>query len=409
MFKNSLKKRRFKNAKTRFRHNQFIFKPKFGHVTKSDKFARGGGVEFIDYINIKSRDSGIVSVRSCRVVRIIRLGFTLVELLVVIAIIGILIALLLPAVQAAREAARRMQCSNNMKQIALAMHNYHDANNRLPHCDGGSDTSVGGRGTAGWNWTPRMMPFIEGQATFSQINWAKVPYDRPSSWTGTNHDQMMKDDSIQCNYKIIRTIYSGFLCPSDSLSQECTGEEGWSVSGGIQANNNWTLSQCDYAANIGDYRNSTGLGWGTSGNQTVEGHTGAGNNLTKPRGVIGVCGWAASFGEISDGLSNTYLLGECIGTLSHWQNWGSQCFAPTAHPINSRNKWLIEKLPNSAGSTTIDSLLAWDWNLGFRSMHTGGANFVMCDGSVHFISETVDGMAYRAAASRMGNESQSPL
>jgi prepilin-type processing-associated H-X9-DG protein len=322
----------------------------------------------------------------------------------VIAIIGVLIALLLPAVQAAREAARRMQCTNNMKQIALGMHNYHDVQGGLPICDGGADTARGGRGTAGWNWCVRLLPFIEGQSDYAMIDWKKVPYDRPAAWTGTNHDQMMSDSTVQCNYKVIRKIYPNFLCPSDPLAREITGEDGWSVSGGIQVNDNWTLSQSDYAACIGDYRNSTGTGWGTNNNADVVGMTGAGNNMTKPRGVIGVCGWAANFGSITDGLSNTFLIGECIGTLSHWQNWGSQCFASTAHPINSRNTWLIAKLPNSAGSVTIDGLVAWDWNVGFRSMHTGGANFSMCDGSCRFVSETISGEAYRAAASRAGGE-----
>ncbi|MDR1480702.1 MAG: DUF1559 domain-containing protein [Planctomycetaceae bacterium] len=333
-----------------------------------------------------------------------KVAFTLVELLVVIAIIGLLIALLLPAVQAAREAARRSQCLNNAKQIGLAMHNCHDATLKLPSCDGGGDTSVGGRANAGWNWAPRLLPYMEGVTIYAGIDWTKVPYDRPSSWTGTNHDQMMSNSSIFCNYKVIRTIYPNFLCPSNTIRRQITGEDGWSVSGGIQVNNNWTLSQCDYAANIGDYRNSTGLGWGTNNKETVSGYTGAGNNVTKPRGVIGVCGWSAAFDDITDGLSNTFLVGECIGTLSHWQNWGSQCFANTAHPINSRNRWLIEKLPNSAGSTTIDGLATWDWNVGFRSMHSGGANFSRCDGSANFVAETIDGTIYRALASRNGEE-----
>ena len=339
-------------------------------------------------------------------------AFTLVELLVVIAIIGILIALLLPAVQAAREAARRMQCTNHIKQLGLAMHTYHDANKRLAHGNGG-DPAEGGAANAGWSWAPRILPFIEGAATFSKINFSKPPYDRPAAWTGANHDAMMADSSVECNYKIMRTIYPNFLCPSDSFAEEITAEDGWSTTGGIGVNTNWTLSQCDYAANIGDYRNATGIGWGT--NVTTrpafhdENYTGAGNNIKITRGPIGVCGWAAKFGEISDGLSNTFLFGECIGRLSFWQNWGSQCFGNTAHPINSRNKWLIDNLPNSAGAVTIDGLTTWDWNVGFRSMHTGGANFGMCDGSVQFVSDTVDGAAYRATASRAGGESRNVL
>jgi prepilin-type processing-associated H-X9-DG protein len=321
----------------------------------------------------------------------------------VIAIIGVLIALLLPAVQAAREAARRTQCVNKAKQISLGMHNYHDANLNLPYSDGGP-AADGGRANNGWNWTVRLLPFIESGAIYDSIDWAQPPYNRPSAWSATNHDQMMNDPSVQCNYKIVRTIYSNFLCPSDSFAREITGEDGWSVSGGVQVNNSWTLSQCDYAANIGDYRNSTGLGWGTNNNENIPTGTGAGNNVKITRGVIGVCSWAAAFGDITDGLSNTFLIGECIGALSHWQNWGSQCFATTAHPINSQNKWLINNLPNSAGSSTIGGLRAWDWNIGYRSMHSGGANFSFCDGSCRFLTETIDSAVYRALASRSGDE-----
>ncbi|MCL2743745.1 MAG: DUF1559 domain-containing protein, partial [Planctomycetaceae bacterium] len=275
-----------------------------------------------------------------------RLAFTLVELLVVIAIIGVLIALLLPAVQAAREAARRMQCNNHLKQISLAVHNYHDVRGAIPYSDGSATATFGasGRGNAGWNWAPRLLPYIEGTSMYEMIDWKKVPYDRPGAWNGTNHDQMMKDTSVQCNYKVIRTIYPGFLCPTNPMAKEIVGEDGWSMSGGIQVNDNWSLSQCDYAANIGDYRNMTGLGWGTNSGESYENaYTGAGNNVKIVRGVIGVCGWAASFDAITDGLSNTFLFGECIGALSAWQNWGSQCFANTAHPINTRNRWLIDK------------------------------------------------------------------
>jgi len=220
---------------------------------------------------------------------------------------------------------------------------------------------------------------------------------------------MMNDPSIVCNYKVVRTIYPIFLCPSNPLAREICEEDGFAVR--PDENDDWGLSQCDYAGNIGDYRNETGIGWGANAGtlgENVENAFGAGNSARRVRGVIGTSGWSAAFEDITDGLSNTFLLGECIGALSQWQNWGSQCFANTAHPINMRNDRLIENYPQSAGASVIGGGITsgwWDWNIGFRSRHPNGANFAMCDGSVRFVVETVDSRAYRATASRDGGES----
>src|SRR5262245_173041 len=100
-------------------------------------------------------------------------GFTLVELLVVIAIIGVLVALLLPAVQSAREAARRMSCSSNLRQLGLAMHSYHDTHKTLPYSTSawGPDGRVNSDGNRGWSWSSFILPYIEQQATFSAIDF----------------------------------------------------------------------------------------------------------------------------------------------------------------------------------------------------------------------------------------------
>ncbi|MCR4411823.1 MAG: DUF1559 domain-containing protein [Thermoguttaceae bacterium] len=291
-----------------------------------------------------------------------RQGFTLVELLVVIAIIGVLIALLLPAVQAAREAARRSQCTNNMKQIGLALHNYHDVNGRLPHGSFHADR---------WGWPPRMIAFMEGGAEFAQYDF------RIQSW---------QPDQNGANFQNIRRIHKNFLCPSDTLSERITQEEGFGAG--------WEISQCDYAANIGDYMNSTGIGA-----TPAYGNVGYVGNFPpiEVRGVIGRWRWAASFRDVTDGLSNTMFLGECIGALCITQNFGTQCWATTAHPINYMNQSLIANPPTPANPR-------WDESIGFRSYHPGGANFLLGDGSVRFLSETIDGVVYRGMASRTGAE-----
>jgi len=298
-------------------------------------------------------------------------AFTLVELLVVIAIIGILIALLLPAVQAAREAARRMQCSNNMKQIGLALHTYHDANNRLPH---GSFHQVPSR----WGWQPRILAFIEATAEFSQYDFTRASWEAP-------------------NWELVRKKHPQFLCPSDAFANEAAENEEF-------RGPDWVIFPSDYAACIGDYMNVTGIGELPGfGNVGPWGDPSAPGNSLKPvRGMMSRWGWSATFGEVPDGLSNTIVVGECIGALSVVQNYPTQCWATTAHPINYMNKDLIERKPDYVGPVGP----RWDESIGFRSFHTGGAQFCRGDGSVTFVSDTIAGDVYRAAASRAGGESK---
>ncbi len=306
-------------------------------------------------------------------------GFTLVELLVVIAIIGVLVGLLLPAVQAAREAARRMYCSNQMKQLGLAMHNYHDTFQKLPPGNSEIEAMSPARSRREWGWAPRLLAFMEGNAIYDKINFSLPSYDRPSGWTNA----MMDDDTVICNYKFVRMEHPQFLCPSNAVGGAAGIEDHFGAS--------WELSQSDYAANIGDYPNVTGIpGVGVT-------HTGAGNSEVYVRGVIGCRDYSAKFAEITDGLSNTYLLGEVVGAWSHWQNWGSACFANTAYPINHRNRDFQSGL---LGPTVSH----WTENIAFRSFHPGGANFLMCDGSTRMLVETMDGATYRAGASKAGGE-----
>jgi prepilin-type N-terminal cleavage/methylation domain-containing protein len=292
-----------------------------------------------------------------------RSAFTLVELLVVIAIIGVLVALLLPAVQAAREAARRTQCTNQLKQIGLAIHNYHDTFGRSPLSNPRCPNVGVPMGNKRWGWIPMLLPFMEQTALYDQFDF------NLASWQGDNFQHLQK-------------LHRPFLCPSNALWEEVREQEFFAAP-------NWRISNSDYAAVIGDYRNSTGVG-----TTPTYGNVGC---FERVRGMIGRWAWSARFADVTDGLSNTFCIGEAIGAVCITQNWGVQSFGTTAHPINYMNRSLIDTMPTQGNPR-------WDESIGFRSFHPGGTHFLMGDGAVTFYAETIDGATYRALASRMGGE-----
>lgn len=299
-------------------------------------------------------------------------GFTLVELLVVIAIIGILVALLLPAVQAARESARRTQCVNNLKQCGIAMQAYHDIHMRLPlqNSYGPNAATLQHR-----SWVVRVLPMMELSSWYDKINQNKSQLDNVV-------DPMLGTSNLQ----VIQQRLTAMLCPSDPNSRENATRT--DAAGGV------SLALSNFAANVGDHRNGTGTGTPAADGQWYD-YGNSADAARKTRGVMSRYGWSANLAEIADGTSNTYLLGEVIPEFCLWQDWGHQNFATTAYPINWRNRELV------AGTLAANNA---SHTITFRSRHPGGAQFLYCDGSTRFLNETMDYNAYRAMASRIGQE-----
>ncbi|QDU07383.1 DUF1559 domain-containing protein [Gimesia aquarii] len=289
-------------------------------------------------------------------------GFTLIELLVVIAIIAILIALLLPAVQQAREAARRSSCKNNMKQLGLAFHNYHDVFSQFPlqqTCCAAGDP--GSPAPQTWrirhSWTVRILPYIDQAPIYNQMNFST------DGMHGTN--LALKQERLKA-----------VECPSDPLVQDT--DIGADDVGGAQR------AQTDYAISAGGHPNGAATTPGTSG--AGYGQFGGVPKSRDVRGMFSRSGYSAKISHVTDGTTNTIMIGEVVGPFCRWQDWGYQSWGTMAHPINFRNEEFI------AGTLSIGDANAC---IGFRSRHEGGAFFTMADGSVHFLSENIDGNLYR--------------
>lgn len=301
-----------------------------------------------------------------------RRGFTLVELLVVIAIIGILVALLLPAIQAAREAARRTQCSNNLKQLAVALHNYHDSYNSFPP----AVTGDGRRAT----WFLRIMPFVEMGTVYDEINWT----DSSPIWNRAVLRPLME------------TRFAAIMCPSDTKAESRKPR-------GFYAN---------YMANFGTVRFY-------HPNIVVQGLSPNGD------GVFYADSYT-KFAGITDGTSNTLLLGEILispaigdsfnsGTYEArgciWDgDSGGGVFSARAEPNTgtpdmfaycktSTDPYWQAYTPcrGPAGGANIARHIA------ARSLHPGGVQVALADGSVRFISNTIESWRPEALLGHNGN------
>lgn len=316
-------------------------------------------------------------------------AFTLVELLVVITIIGILIALLLPAVQAAREAARRAQCANNLKQISLAAHNYHSQYDRLP---------ASAYGCCWGTWQVAVLPFTEQAALFEGYHAGSMQY--PAEFytpDGRYYYSTM-------NLPVTTQRLSSFTCPSDNLEFTTILGAG-------------TLTKHNYAANNGN----TGYAFeGTTGPVASIGSVVFGGapfviTYPTPAGPVKYM----RFADITDGLSNTLMFAEVIQgptqvavgyDLRGFTWWGNGSAFETYLPPNSNAPDVMpetnycQDLPERGLPCAGQRTSAMPAMFASRSRHPNGVNVSLCDGSTTFINDTIAIETWRALGTSKGGE-----
>lgn len=293
----------------------------------------------------------------------LRRGFTLIELLVVIAIIAILIALLLPAVQQAREAARRSTCKNNLKQLGLALHNYHDVHKSFP--PGYVDYSALVNTNQGhWSWTAFIFPFVDQAPLYERLNVGNV----------------MVSADITANLTLFTNELPVFRCPSDTGTQ---------VNGA--------------AGNARDIQDATGTFHSIATNNYV----GANNswqlrrnsNGNPANGANGMFSRNSSkqFRDMLDGSSNVIMVGERSTRVAGIDTYAAVLFAiRDSTGTGANNVWDGTNVPNNdlsfalgGGYTRINQPIA-NARQGFSSPHTGGVQVLLGDGRVRFISENIN-------------------
>lgn len=293
-----------------------------------------------------------------------RSGFTLVELLVVIAIIGILIGLLLPAVQMVREAARRTSCANNVRQIGLALLNYEGTHEHYP--PGWKSYKASGLSAPGWGWSAAILPEMEGQNLHDLIDF----------------DVAIDDHDYE---EVVRHAPQVFLCPSEvaetvvNLDSHIDHDHDDHDDDDHDEYHDPPIHEHDDDLWVGRSNYS-----GVFGDIEIEGNelqgTGAFYANSKTR-----------LAEFRDGLSNTIIVGERrndLGTIS-WVGFVPRVDEPAARIVGA-----ADHVPNHGQGHFED----------FRSYHSGGINVVRGDGSVHFVIETIDEWVFRALATRKGGE-----
>ena len=321
-----------------------------------------------------------------------RRAFTLIELLVVIAIIAVLIALLLPAVQQAREAARRTQCKNNLKQLGLAMHNYHDTHGVFaPNRMGRSGGMGGSPNFSALGWTVHLLPFIDQAGLYGSMN---LEFYDPA--TGNNGGSLFGPNAPAAVIRAREKVIPALLCPSNPQAAfygPATG--GW---GGSYKDDSWNDgtngARTDYLGNMGfvnaghrdcpfvNYPAPLDADWSVSWDM----------NIQPLQGNNGVFGFHGSIGinQISDGTSNTLMIMESM----HWVNKANPSvafgdgmwFGP----------WAIHSVKMPINTDPRNDYRCDQWS----SMHTAGAHGLMADGAVRFVTENLDTGVRKAIGTR---------
>lgn len=293
-----------------------------------------------------------------------RRGFTLIELLVVIAIIAILVALLLPAVQQAREAARRSQCKSNLKQIGIALHNYHDVFRILPPGTvprrTGSNNNRVRANYESWGWSALILPYIDQAPLADELNLS-----------GRTLHEVLVAAQAAGNLNETFPAIAAYQCPSDTTGPRLqNGMRRFHFNGLALPNNSWRPPTLNYPGSTG----------GVSGDLRAPRQ----QNHRPPLGIF-YNGSKVKFRDVTDGTSNTFMVGE------RERRCGAGVWLGARNPDGNgthgndyhiaRVRMVLNDPVNSGNDRCTD---------GFSSVHVGGAHFLLVDGAVKFISENID-------------------